>query len=417
MHSRIHQVEVSTCTVPSGFVWYDPRDDTVKDETITIFVSTHEQNAKKVREDTKPSSYTGLWYDWAERRDFVIKNAGENAKEWVQPYGFVEAWEKYPRADEKVILGAAERKAELDYLSETQCILHKYKHEMGDSCVPAELAPEWKELEENGISALPLQRKYAMDDIEFGETVSDEDAESILVDMTLLGIKDGHRVEEYLRERDYIYMQNGFTSRYRWVVKDGKRGIIPVDRPNKWAPKPKVGPPELMIKHVFRMAKKNGSIPSIEELEARDALLEEYAARKEVYGRNWRNSLITPDGWSTIKVERILAQDDPERLAIASEYEKEEYEASRPKMGDPCPDSCEDGRIITAIWFKPGQKSNELIKFVDYDDCPTCNGRGAVMAALGFSQDIWEGVEWLDDPVVPTIDDSFWELDFESITK
>jgi hypothetical protein len=155
--------------------------------------------------------------------------------------------------------------------------------------------------------------------------------------------------------------------------------------------------------------------PSVEAIKALAALRTEMAARREFYGKNWRLSLLTPEEWKeytlTRNTNKFLDTLDPERLEIAAEYEREAYEAIRPKIGDACPNEmCVDGKVLMRAWTKNG------VKCADYDDCRLCNGRGTIMAALGFSIDIWEGVEYQPDEHDPLFSDNFWVLDFEDLS-
>ena len=394
MHKRQHHVEVDTATVyDTNHMWFDPRDGRMHPEKVLLFISTHEQGAVKVSEDTHPTDRHGIPYNWDERRVDVIERAGENIKDWVQPLGYVEAMRESESTTEKVLLGHEARQAEIEYLASTQ---------------DRELAPQWLELRENGITAIPFERQYAEEELSFGETVSEEEAREMLVDYTIMGIKDGNRVEEFLRESDYAYVQNYLPKRYQWVAIGGKRGFKTNFRAD---------PEVVKAKILAEVAK--ATAPSAEDIEGLAALRTEMAARRELYGKDWLKSLLTPEEWDEyvhqVEADKFLDTLDPERLDIAAAYEQEDYEAIRPKIGDPCPKNCLDGRLIVGITVKRGRKSGEEIRLIDYDDCATCNGRGTVMAALGFAPDIWEGVEYEAEDQDPVLSDNLWEFDFENL--
>lgn len=395
MHIRENHPVTQVFQVPTGYKWFDPRDGRVKDEVALIFYTEQHQDAKKRVKDTPDILPNGLVYDWNERRTEVIERIGTNAKQWTQPLGYVEAFDASKSKVEKALLSAELRAAEIAYLESTQ---------------DQELAPQWLELRENGIEAVPLNYKSAEEDIDFGEQVTEEQQREMLVDYTLAGIKDGHRIEQWMRETDRTYMHNGIVKRLKWIERDGKRGLVP-----DWNMSDEE---KERVKNKIRAIIAEGMAPTPEQIQRIAERKAESAWRRETYGKYWRWSYLTPSEWDALldakQDHEWLDSLDPDRLAIAAAEQEEYYESIRPKIGDPCPDGCRDGQAPTGEFYNT-IVNDEWVKMPEYDDCPTCNGRGTVMAALGFSIDIWEGVEFMEDPVQS--DNIFDILDFEAVTS
>jgi len=342
-----------------------------KDGDIFHLMSDRDIDRRGPIEKKGPLLPSGARYDWQARKPEVLKRLATRAPTKLQPIGFIEAF----GLENSNWAKAAIAEAELDYLIKTQ---------------EQDIAPLYLELKANGIDAISSA---------LGEEAEAAEGDENALCSALSALDDGYRIEQWCRETDYAFMHQQPAYRARWFTKDGKRGL----QPHASTPWP-VG----MLQTVLKRAIADGTAPTVAEIEALPESIAEAEGRREMYGPQWRLSLLSPReanlhlyDWQFNKVkqdQRWLDSLDPERLALLVDEQTEAYKQETDSTYDgsfPCPwPGCVDG-IITVRYYDT----------LTDEECPACLGNGTVLMALGFSDDIWESPVFYGDEEGFTLED------------